>query len=737
MSNPRESSVVRTGGGVNPPLDELTLTQDLEAKERAATLSRPREQAPSGVPGYVILRRIGDGAYGSVWLAREQNTGKQVAIKFYTHRRGVDWGLLNREVEKLAVLYTNRNIIGLLDVGWDADPPYYIMEYLEKGSLAGFLSSGPLPPHEAVRIAKSVLHALVHAHGSGILHCDLKPANILLDNDFEPRLCDFGQSRLSNEQYPALGTLFYMAPEQASLTAVPDARWDVYALGALLYHMLTGEPPNRTPENEERIREAGTLEKRLKIYREILEKSPKPSRHSRQRGVDRMLAEVVDRCLRVDPQKRFANAQAVLNAIERRERHRARRPLIGLGVVGPTALLVAMALMFWVAMQQAVETARENVAARAMESDTLSAQLLARSLERELEDRIASLERIADDDGLRDALEAAERSNWTEREAMGRILSKSKLELDEHRGKTGRKPDVSWLFTDSEGFQRWRGPSEPGTLDRNYAYRDYFHGLDREFRPDEPHEGVQPIRKPHISLAFKSTATLQYMTAVSVPVWNADHTRVLGIIARTAHLNELLDEYGTLIRGQDKRQDPADVNRIIALVDRRDWKLLDHPWMTPQNMANVTDAELAKLTLSSGVIDLLSAQNAATTPARAAAAAAADAHYRDPAGQFDHERFGGQWLAAFAPVGPSGWTTIVQERRRDAMRPVNRVHDSLLQHGLLALGVSCVLIPMVWYFVMRGLNDRPTRLNAGRADGHDSSASVSNGGMSNVSGGES
>ena len=196
-------------------------------------------EAPSVVPGYRILKPIGEGKYGSVWLAREQNTGKQVAIKFYTHRRGVDWSLLGREVEKLAVLYTSRNIVGLLAVGWDHDPPYYVMEYLENGSLAAKLAEGPLVITDAVRIATRVCQALVHAHGSGVLHCDLKPANILLDQDFEPRLCDFGQSRLADEHSHSLGTLFYMAPEQADLKAVPDARWDVYALGALIYNMLT------------------------------------------------------------------------------------------------------------------------------------------------------------------------------------------------------------------------------------------------------------------------------------------------------------------------------------------------------------------------------------------------------------------------------------------------------------------------------------------------------------------
>src|SRR6516165_6007447 len=140
-----------------------TCSQEPEEIQKALDLSSLVGDAPSAVPGYRILKPIGEGKYGAVWLAREQNTGKQVAIKFYTHRRGVDWLLLGREVEKLAVLYTSRNIVGLLAVGWDHDPPYYVMEYLENGSLATKLAAGPLSPSDSVRIATRICHALVHA----------------------------------------------------------------------------------------------------------------------------------------------------------------------------------------------------------------------------------------------------------------------------------------------------------------------------------------------------------------------------------------------------------------------------------------------------------------------------------------------------------------------------------------------------------------------------------------------
>src|SRR5438309_11118875 len=138
-----------------------TPRQDDAGIARAAMLSGPRARPPARLPGYDIQRSLGEGAYGSVWLAAAHNTGKLVAIKFYSHRPGLDWSLLNREVEKLAALYTCRDIIGLIEVGWDSEPPYYVMEYLENGSLATLLEKkGALNATEAIRIVTAVTQAL-------------------------------------------------------------------------------------------------------------------------------------------------------------------------------------------------------------------------------------------------------------------------------------------------------------------------------------------------------------------------------------------------------------------------------------------------------------------------------------------------------------------------------------------------------------------------------------------------
>ena len=300
-----------------------------------------------------------------------------------------------REVEKLAFLFADRYVVQLLGVGWDADPPYYIMEYLEKGSLADRIAAGPVPVDEAVSLFRDVATGLVHAHGKGVLHCDLKPANVLLDQDGKPRLADFGQSRLSTEQAPALGTMFYMAPEQADLDAVPDARWDVYALGALLYCMLTGGPPHRTGKTVDEFERTPELGQRLAHYRQTIDGSPPPADHRKMRRVDKLLAAIVDRCLAPDPGKRFPNVQAVLDALDGRASRLARRPMMVLGAVGPALLLAVVSWFAWQGFHAAVQQSNAALTARALKTNEFAAQFAARNAAYELEHRYQAVERVA------------------------------------------------------------------------------------------------------------------------------------------------------------------------------------------------------------------------------------------------------------------------------------------------------------------------------------------------------
>ena len=690
-----------------PPKSGDTERQDDVARTKSLALSQRRAPAIS-VPGLTILRCLGEGAYGSVWQAREKNTGKLVAVKVYSHRGGLDWSLLSREVEKLATLYTSRNVVGLLEVGWDSDPPYYVMEYLERGSLAALLADGPLPAREAVRIAKGILQALVHAHGSGILHCDLKPANVLLDTDFEPRLCDFGQSRLSCEQVPALGTLFYMAPEQADLQAVPDARWDVYALGAVLYHLLCGAPPHRTPDAERRIESAASLDERLAEYRRLVRDGTKPIAHRRVPRVDRRLAEIVDHCLEPEPSKRFPNAQAVLDALDQRERSQSFRPLLALGGLGPVLLMLALGMFYLDSMRDAVDSATRNVTTRALESDVLSVEILARSVARELEKRTAELEELAEDPQLAPAIKANTARNWSDRNELWLLLAQSKSRADKLQHQLGLDRDRSWFLTDERGFQRWREPLDESTLDEDWSHRDYFHGLGDQYEKDTIPADIKPISKPHLSLSYKSAATGRGAISLTVPVWDDKHERVIAVLGRSMQIGQLLAPYAPREGSSEDAETAVDHTRRIALVDDRRWQLLDHPWMTDERFDQLSDVEKDQLRLSDDtIVRLRSSSSIGIADELSPTLQMKD--YLDPVGQLDPQSYGGEWLAAFRRVGDTGWFVIVQERKSAVLRPVNAMASRLRRDGAWALAVSGILIGTLWLVVLRGLKERSER----------------------------
>ena len=201
--------------------------------------------------------------------------------------------------------------------------------------------------------------------------------------------------RLSHEQTPALGTLFYMAPEQADLQAVPDVRWDVYALGALLYCMLTGSPPYRSEAAVTEFQSAADLEERLARYRQLIESSPLPVKHRQIPGVDRELADIVDGCLAPRREQRYANVQEVLDALGARERRRARWPLVLLGFVGPALLLAIVSIFAWSSFETVMGESDKALQTRAFESNLFAAKYVAKTVTNKLELYYRAVEEMA------------------------------------------------------------------------------------------------------------------------------------------------------------------------------------------------------------------------------------------------------------------------------------------------------------------------------------------------------
>lgn len=713
-----------------------TLGEQLEAERLSLQATVP----PAELPGYRMERFLGAGAFGQVWVGRDLNTGRRVAIKFYLHRGGVNWSLLAREVKHLVQLSADRHIVQVLEVGWDADPPFYVMEYLESGSLEDLLATrGRLPIGQAIELFYGICIGLNHSHGKGVLHCDLKPANILLDEDYRPRLADFGQSRMSHEQTPALGTLFYMAPEQADLEATPDARWDVYGLGAILYRILTGNAPHRTGELLQRIDTAGSLPRRLDQYREAILRDGPPRDHHRRRGVDRALAQIVDGCLAVDPERRFANVQQVIEALDHRAAARHRRPLLLLGIVGPLLLL----LMTGILMTRTVLETRTTVASalreKATESNQLAAMFASRTLELELRKYFEVVQREADRSELknllRQLLSDAEFSELRERIERGlnaeparqTLLDSptrkplqdyldSRLALYDGADEDGSSIDLATMFlTDNTGTMlaiSYETPveREEDSAGRNFAFRPYFHGGHEGLPPDTDPNDVQPLRRTYLSQPFFSTATHLWKVAVSTPIYldpdPAPGQAPDGVFVATTNLGGF-----DLMRSHRSRQ----LNQIATLVDARPGALrgtiLQHPLMN-DNPRAIDSSPDQRYQLAPGVLDgLLSGERVEYSDPLVAA----------PGG----EAYSGQWIAAVQPVSlphvdlndPQESTdllVLVQYRWSEIIAPVGELVNTLLWYGAAAVTGILLVIFVLWSMVRRvGDQSRPAGPAAG------------------------
>ena len=676
---------------------ELTPVQDEQELEVSRRLSLRSGRVPNSVAGYDVLRCLGEGSFGMVWLAREKKTGRHVAIKFFTNRRGLDWTLLTREVEKLAVLDASRDVVRLLDVGWDHDPPYFVMEYLPHESVATLLEAGPVPIKQAIEITKSVARALVHAHGAGILHCDIKPANILLDHGDEARLGDFGQSRLTSDQSPALGTFYYMAPEQAALDAVPDVRWDVYALGAVFYHMVVGIPPYDSGTSQDKIANAKTLPERLALYRETIETSPIPVEHRSVPGMDRALISLIDDSLKKEPKERIPNPQVILDRLSEREVNRARRPLVLLGILGPVLFMFIMVWIASTAVPQAVNEAESNLFERALTSDAATVRLLAASVDQELLERTDELERLA----KKLPTKTGEDTLDGYRHDVNEILTEWREETNERFERQHRTIDESLFLTDSTGIQIFRDPWQD-SIGNSFAYRDYFHSLGRELERGTSIGGeVKPRTKSGVSLAFRSSNTKQYMVAVAVPVWDREETKVIGVLARTIHLTDLLNQWERRIRANLKLSaaPPAD-DRFLSLVDMREEPpfLLDHNWMSADNLSELkNDFDLKqKIQLTSEERQVL--ENALEQKHTVL-------HYNDPLADVD-SKYEGEWLAAVSEISSANWIAIVQERRSEAVAPMYTLRTIFFNYGLLMFFIFAVMLAgLLW--LIRRLTSQP------------------------------
>ena len=726
---------------------DQTEQQTDDGKSTSQKLSMRATTPPSEVPGYRLTQFLGSGAFGQVWVGRDLNTGRDVAVKFYLHRSGVNWSLLSREVKNLVTLSADRHVVQVLEVGWDADPPYYVMELVTGGSLEDLLEVRPrLPVAEAVEMFQKICVGLNHCHAKGVLHCDIKPANILLGDDNEPRLADFGQSRLSDEQTPALGTLFYMAPEQADLNSTPDASWDVYAAGAILYRMLIGSPPHRSDDIVEQIDTAGSLPKRLERYRTAIAKDVAADRHLQHRGVDRSLARIISKCLAFDPKQRYANVQQILADLHRREINRARRPLMLLGILGPLLILLATSFFGYRSIKGARASTEVMLRTEAAGANQLAASFAARTLESEigryfeltrdeasLPAFVDQLKATLDTPTVRESLReiAAMRKpvrTQGESEPRDRLLNvPSRLQLDRVLSKrlaryTGSSADqrrlrlASMFVTDSVGTILGIAYDETVNEDensagRNFCYRTYFHGGQMDLSKSDVVIGeIAPLRTTHLSAAFPSTATRLWKVAVSTPIYFSDDDA-----GQLDRMPDALFVVTINLGDFELLQSKQGANQVAVLVEARKGDsrgtILQHPLMDARRIDG-TKVENEVYKMPTSMMDLLIDGE--------------DVDYFDPLSKAeDGSAYRGEWIAAIQPVslprqtnirddeGPEGTEdlarasaqtdllVLVQYRLEKVLAPVNELSSYLLVEGGLALASILLVTLTLWYFVRR------------------------------------
>lgn len=735
---------------------DFTQQQSLDGLENAEKLSLTSTVPPAEIPGYQLENLLGQGAFGQVWLGRDLNTGRQVAIKFYLYRGGVNWSLLDREVQHLVNMSTGRYIVQVLAVGRDAEPPYYVMEYLENGSLEDMIRArGSLGINESVTILREIAEGLSYAHSKGVLHCDLKPANVMLDHDWRPRLADFGQSRVTDDQTPSLGTLFFMAPEQADLSASPDAAWDVYALGAIAYSLLVGSPPYRTTGVIEQLDTAESLPDRLRRYRETIRKSPNPRLHYRRRGIDKALCQIIDRCLAVQPEHRYSNVEQVIGAIDTRNRARTRRPLYLLGILGPVLFLILMLLFSARSISVAKQASLQRIQQWSLESNRFASKFAARTLEREIESlfrlveteaqrddirtqvhetirtsqhALESLANVSEQPDARDALRThPEQQKLTQliRERLGSMISA------EGSG-SGAAIFDSLFINDALGTNLAIHFADEGQLlsqspvGRNFAYRSYFNGNREDGLKTRPRDEFSPIENTHLSAAFRSSSTGKWKVGISTPIWDPadEDTRTeqvpIGVLVLTINLGDF-----KLLASDISDTEPTESKtvRFAALVDGRlgngQGQLLQHPFVKRLEdqavnrdklpiVPEINSPILTRLQNSYGIVD-----------------------YEDPTGRLKNgDAFRGTWIAAIQQVhlprgrngrqgivspGSNGATpngdeiersksdlwVLVQERGDSVAAPVVQLGSRLQLESYVELGSVLFMMLVLWYFVFR------------------------------------
>ena len=315
--------------GESPPDTDATCGKHAALNQPGATIrkSAAMDSFPP-VPGYQIIQEIGRGGMGVVYLARHDELDRCVAIKMLLHGAlsGPERLARFRTEARTIARLNHPNIIHIYEIGDSQSIPYIVLEYVDGPNLANAMAGQPQPIRATVSIMITLATAVAEAHRAGIVHRDIKPANVLLDvtqvsdpvgqinlfhkqwRRIQPKLSDFGLAKQDGDSAGTrsgemLGTPHYMAPEILRGAETSSASADVYALGAMMHEMLSGNPP--FPGSN-----------LMTILQQAQHQEPPAIIHS-SKPLPRDLDTIIRKCLAKDPSNRYAQAQSLAEDLRR------------------------------------------------------------------------------------------------------------------------------------------------------------------------------------------------------------------------------------------------------------------------------------------------------------------------------------------------------------------------------------------------------------------------------------
>lgn len=323
---------------------------------RLKNLIRESKDASTQIPGYKILGKLGSGAMAVVYKAKQVSLDRTVAVKVLPKKFVQKSDYVERFYKegRLAAKMNHNNIVQAIDVGEVGGLYYFVMEYVEGKTLYDDLAKGKIfGENEAIDLILQLASALGHAHALGLVHRDVKPKNIMINNDNVVKLADMGLARetsdikaAKHEQGKAFGTPYYIAPEQIRGLVDIDGRADIYALGATLFHMVTGRVPFEASSPSEvmkkHLKEPLTPPDHINTalstgISEVIEGMMTKDRDNRYRNMDELVTDL--RSVREGRPPLLARQKFNVEALEQLEEGMALETMVGEEKMYPAALI--------------------------------------------------------------------------------------------------------------------------------------------------------------------------------------------------------------------------------------------------------------------------------------------------------------------------------------------------------------------------------------------------------------